>query len=527
MDRTSRRGLAASAAIAGILVLTACAGSPGAEPQESAPVPPRAETVAPPPRTAAPETAAPETVAPPPRTAAPVPEPAAPPAEPGLPPPEPYAEFGARLQEAIDRWELSDAERDCLRTSGDSPEAIASRDGVDEATAREVFASGLARCLPDPFLIAEFDLEADDLGDLSEAELRCARQWLAGRGGEAFGAAYGRDREAMRQFTFGLWGCVPSEASAGWFDPEGEDWGHVTEAELSCSQQWHLGADRDLLVAMASGDSAAAAEFRLGLARCFPGVFVAAVFDLDVEDFNAEQMSCTQEWLDGLDIDALETAEAEGGHDAAALAFGLGLVVCHPGAFVSAVYDVDPEELSADELSCFRRVLSELEEETPAVLEASADEAFAVLGVGVAGCVPDLFLDDMLADFGMDVEDLSGRQLSCLREWVADIDLDMLVATGAGDDAAAAVFGLGAGKCVPDLFLGFVLPILGVDMGFLRGHELSCLRMWVAGIDPGVLEAAVAGDDAAAAALDLGLIGCLGDWILPYDGGGWTEWGTA
>ena len=506
MDPMSRRRLVASAAIAGLLVLTACAGSPGAEPQVSAPVPLQ-----------------PEPVAPPPRTAAPLPEPAAPQPEPVAPPTAAFAEFGAQLQETIDRWELSDAERDCMLTSGDSPEAIASRDGVDEATARAVFASGLARCLPDPFLIAEFGLEADDLGDLSEAELSCARQWLAGRGGEAFGAAYAGEREADLDFTFGLWGCVPSEAFVGMFDPEGEDWRHVSAAQLSCARDWMVGVDRYLLGAVASGDPAASGEFRLGLARCFPGVWFAAEFDVDVEDLNPEGLSCIQQWLSAFDLDVLETASD---HDGTALRFGLGLAVCHPDAFASVIFDAAAGELSEDEASCLIRLLSEVDEGTLAALIADDDAATVVLGWGAAGCAPDLFLDGMLAEMGLYVGDLSGHQLSCLREWVLDIDRDTLAAAATGDEAASAVFVLGLGKCVPDLFLDLLLPLLGVDSGFLRGHELSCLHMWVAGIDPSVLAAAVAGDEAASAALELGLIGCLGDWIPPDDGGGWTEWGT-
>ncbi len=385
MDRTSRRGLAASAAIAGILVLTACAGSPGAEPQESAPIPPRAETVAPPPR-----------------TAAPLPEP-------GTPPPEPAGvgsvptDFGARLQEAIGRWELSDAERDCLLESGESPEAVAARSGVDESTAHAGFASGLARRLPDTFLIAEFDLEAEDVEDLSEAELSCARQWLAGRGGEAFGAAYVGDLEAHRDMAFGLWGCVPSKASDGLFDPDGEDWTHLTGAELLCARDWMVGADRDLLRAVGAGDTAAAAEYRLGLVRCFPGVFVAAWFDVDAEDFNAEELSCVREWLLDVDTDTLETAAT--GEGGAALALGLGLILCHPGAFLPVVYGVEAGEISEDEVLCLQRLLSEADEETLAALDADDDAAIAAMGLGILKCVPDLFLGDLLADLGLDVGD--------------------------------------------------------------------------------------------------------------------------
>ncbi len=394
-------------------------------------------------------------------------EPAASRPEPAAPPPGSIAEFGERLQEAIDRWELSDAERDCLLESGESPEAVASRSSVDYATARAVFASGLARCLPDTILLAKFGSETDDLGDLSEAELSCARQWLAGRGGEAFGAAYAGDGAAYREYNVGLLGCVPSDFLAGLFDPEGEDWGHVSESELSCAQQWLLGADRDLLGAMVSGDPVATAEYRLGLARCFPGMFVAAVFDMEVADLSVEQLSCIQQWLSGVDVDVVGTAST--GDDWEDLAFGLGAVKC----------------------------------------------------------IPDSFLGAMVADWGMDVGDLTGNELSCLRELVVRIDVGALEALRTGEGPMATVFGLGLARCVPDLLLGEMVAALGLDVGDLTGHEMTCLRGWVAGLDLGTVEAAAAGDEAAAAALDLGLIACAGDRIPLEGGGGWVDWGSA
>ncbi|MDE0653358.1 MAG: hypothetical protein OXI26_06875 [bacterium] len=293
-----------------------------------------------------------------------------------------------RLQEAIDRWELSDAERDCLLESGESPEAVASRSGVDESTAHAVFASGLARCLPDTFLIAEFGLAADDLGDLSGAELSCARQWLAGRGGEAFGAAYAGDPATYTEYRMGLLGCVPSDFLAGLFDPEGEDWGHVSGAELSCAQRWLLGAGEEFLDAVVSGDPSAVGEFRLGLARCFPGVWAGAEFDVEVGDYNAEELSCIQQWLSGVDLDVLETAATD---DATAVALGLSL----------------------------------------------------------ARCVPDPFLGELLAELGLDVGDLTEHEMSCLREWMARIDFSALEAA-TRDEATAEALGSGLIACVGD-----------------------------------------------------------------------------
>lgn len=514
MDRTSRHGRAAWATIAAVLVLTACAGGPGAEPSAPDPSPPPPDLVAPPPRTAAP---LPEPAASPPESA---PRPAAPAGAGRIP-----TEFGARLQEAIDRWELSDAERDCLLESGESPEAVASRSGVDDATAHAVFASGLARCLPDTFLIAEFGLAADDLGDLSEAELSCARQWLAGRGGEAFGAAYAGDAEAYTEYSMGLLGCVPSDFLAGLFDPEGEDWGYVSEAQLSCAQQWLLSADRGLLGAVIADDPAASAEFRLGLARCFPGVWFAAVFDVDVADFNAGELSCIQQWLSGVDVDVLETASS--GRDREALALGLGLVACHPGALVPALFEAEAGELSENELSCLTRLLAEVDEGTLAALDAGDDAAADALWLGAVKCVPDLFLSAIVADWGLDVGDLTGNEMSCLRELMVSIDVGALETLRTGEGQVAAAFGLGLARCVPDLFLGEMIAALGLDVGDLTGHEMSCLRDWVARIDLSTLVAAAAGDEAAAAALDLGLIACVGDRIPPYDDGIRTRWGIA
>lgn len=510
MDRTSRSALAA--AIAAILVLTACAGGPGAEPEGLASPPPPVE----------PATS-------PVEPAAPLPEPAAPPREPAMspegsaePPPGSLAEYGARLQAAIDRRGLSDAEQDCLIESGESPEVVASRTGVDETTARVAFASGMARCLPDVFLMAEFDIAAEDVEDLSQAELSCARQWLAGRGGQAFGAAYVGDREAKRDHTFGLWGCVPSEAFYGLFDPDGEDWTHLTAAELLCARDWMVGADRDLLRAVGAGDTAAAAEYRLGLARCFPGVFVAAWFDVDAQDFNAEELSCVREWLWGVDTDTLATAAT--GKGGTAFALGLALIVCHPGAFVPAVYGVEAGGVSEDEALCLQGLLSEVDEETLAALHADDDTAVAAVALGIVKCVPDLFLGDLL---GLDVGEMTGNEMSCVRELVVRIDVDALDALITGEGPVATVFGLGLAKCLPDLFLGDLLADLGLDVGDLTGHEMSCLREWVARIDFSTLEAAAGGDEAAAATLDLGLIACVGDRIPLYDDGIRTRWGIA
>ncbi len=157
--------------------------------------------------------------------------------------------------------------------------------------------------------------------------------------------------------------------------------------------------------------------------------------------------------------------------------------------FLSTFIAVIAEEelsLGEGEKSCLRGLVSDID--VAAMLAASltdadtsdnVDELFAEF----LKCVPDMLLASMVEEMGIDLEDLSDDQRTCLRGLLTDADWDALVS---GDEDSAAFMDLVAGifSCVPALLLA---DALGEDVE-LSEDEASCLRESLADIDVDALE---------------------------------------
>jgi len=103
-------------------------------------------------------------------------------------------------------------------------------------------------------------------------------------------------------------------------------------------------------------------------------------------------------------------------------------------------------------------------------------------------CLTDLFLSMMVSEMGMEGAELSEEEMSCLREWVTDMDMGAVVA-GFEDEDSAVLGELVPGLlgCVPDVFLSAMLEEVGVELGELNEDETSCLRDWLNDTDFGTL----------------------------------------
>lgn len=82
---------------------------------------------------------------------------------------------------------------------------------------------------------------------------------------------------------------------------------------------------------------------------------------------------------------------------------------------------------------------------------AHFDAAIEGYGLPLARCVPDVFLDAVLAEIGLDVADLSGDDMECLRRWLSDIDLDEVGTVLTATELWASTYEPGPGDCVRDL----------------------------------------------------------------------------
>ena len=203
----------------------------------------------------------------------------------------------------------------------------------------------------------------------------------------------------------------------------------------------------------------------------------------------ADELSCLREWVAGLDRDAI--AEAVSGGDPEVLArLSTDMTACVPDLILEMMFlgfGVELDELGDDEQACLRDWVAGFD--WAALDDSGTDDSSGAGGVmsGLVNCVPDLYLDLMLAEAGMELDELNDDERACLRDSVSGIDWTGLNDAFETELGVFATLTAGMMNCVPDVFLAGVLGT-GVQLDELSPDEQACLREWVAGIDATELE---------------------------------------
>ena len=193
----------------------------------------------------------------------------------------------------------------------------------------------------------------------------------------------------------------------------------------------------------------------------------------------ADELACLREWVAGIDRESV--AESVSGGDPGVLAeISSDMTACVPDFILGTMllgFGVDLDELGDDEQACLRDWAAGFD-------WAALDDTTGSGGVmsGLVTCVPDLLLHLMLADGGMELDELTDDERACLRDLVAGIDWASLDDPFETDMGAIARLTAGMMSCVPDVFLAGVLGT-GVQLDDLSTDEQACLRNWMSGID--------------------------------------------
>ena len=282
-----------------------------------------------------------------------------------------------------------------------------------------------------------------------------------------------------------------------------------SDAELSCARGIAVDADVPALVAAMMDepeDPSVAAKMFIDILTCAPDLFISAFFaegGVQLEDLSEDAKSCMRDKVTSFDL----PDEIGGDLEAVGALLGFEWFSCIPSLFISSATGEDVE-LSADEASCLRELLADID--VSAMLAAGDDLATsAELGVAMLSCVPNLFLAAFLDETGISVEELSADEASCLRELLADIDVSAMLA--AGDDlAASAELGVAMVSCVPELFLAAFLEGTGISVENLSEDEKSCLQERLKVLDLSALAAADDSDPAILMEA-MGLLSCVPD----------------
>jgi len=174
-------------------------------------------------------------------------------------------------------------------------------------------------------------------------------------------------------------------------------------------------------------------------------------------------------------------------------------------------------ELTAEEMSCLREWVAGVDVGDAVADLADEDSAVAAeLFSGMFSCLTDLFLSMMVSEIAMDGVELGEEEMSCLREWAAGTDMGTLVA-GFNDEDPSVLgdFVSALFGCVPDVFLSMMFEETGLEFGEFSEDEASCLREWATGADWSAFFAGFASDDPSVLAEFVpALLGCVPDVFL-------------
>ena len=243
----------------------------------------------------------------------------------------------------------------------------------------------------------------------------------------------------------------------------------------------------------------------------FVSEFIAA-FGLNIGDLNRDEASCLREWVAG--IDAAGMAALTAGDLAAVAESASKAISCVPDLFVIAMiapFGLSVEDLNQEETSCLRELVGSSDEVYLAALLAGDLAANTNFASRLVACIPDQFVSLMLWESGLSIEDLNQEEMFCMRELAAGIDW-ALIAESPDDSAAVELASGGLLSCVPDLIISMMIAEFGLNIEDLNQEEASCMQELVAGID---WEGAFAADDsvlfAAFDELETGLFSCIQD----------------
>ncbi len=236
------------------------------------------------------------------------------------------------------------------------------------------------------------------------------------------------------------------------------------------------------------------------------------------DGFTADEQSCIR---DALGDDRLGSALSErvlAGTDSEP--WQADLLSCLPDDTAEAVFfavtvagiEQNAGLLGADERSCLQALVAG--SDVIQVVTASADDAASVdFAAGMMGCLTDVMLRYLLEGSGVEYDDLSEEERSCLLGLLTGDDEDGLMAA---DDPAAFVALLeGLFICIPDAALRAMLEESGVAYDDLSEEEQACLLELVAGGELSALFSGDAAEDPDALFEFLGeLFACVPDGLL-------------
>ncbi len=234
----------------------------------------------------------------------------------------------------------------------------------------------------------------------------------------------------------------------------------LTVSEQSCVRN-ALGDELESALGRPVVSKATPEQWEVSLFSCLAPETARAVYlsilitEMQVDmELSEDEVSCMRKSVAATDAAVVIAALAQDADDHPAVAESfMEIFRCLPDLLlpiIIAEMGLEREELSEEEASCLWESFAAIDSAT--LLTAADDPAgFAALAPYLVDCVPDLFISIFIAETGASIEDLSEEERDCLRELVADIDLAALIASP--DDSAANVeFGVGLLNCVPDLF---------------------------------------------------------------------------
>ena len=150
--------------------------------------------------------------------------------------------------------------------------------------------------------------------------------------------------------------------------------------------------------------------------------------------------------------------------------------------------------------------------------KAATNLIFAMLA-----CAPDLFYTNAAEALGVEPRELNEEERSCIREWAGRLDESERTRLMFPEDKSVVLteFWIDMFACTPDLLIDSLGNELGVDSSALGESERACLQAWVMDLDEDGLLVMMFPESNPNAALQLRfeLFACVSELLPP----GFTE----